>query len=257
MTGVNAPAQILEIWVGNGEKKAALSVVKMLLLGILAGMFIGLGAHVFLMATSAGGTPFEAMMAKLVGAALFPVGLMCVILCGAELFTGNNLMTLALSARKITAAAMLKNWIFVYVGNFIGSVLTAWLLAGSGLYVGALAERAMAVATAKVSMPPMEAVARGILCNILVVLACWMQAGATQLIGKIFAIWFPIMLFVFAGFEHSIANMTYIPLGMMLGADVSVGALLVDDLLPVTIGNVIGGALFIPAFYHWSYAAKK
>ena len=252
-TGVNAPAQILEIWVGNGEKKANLPVYKMLLLGVLAGMFIGFGAHVFLIATSAGATPFEAMIAKFIGAALFPVGLMFVILCGAELFTGNNLLTLALFARRITTAQMLKNWVFVYIGNFAGSVLMAALLAGSGLYAGAAAERAMAVAASKAAMPFMEAVARGILCNILVVLACWMQAGATQLIGKVFAIWFPIMLFAFAGFEHSVANMTYIPLGMFLGAGVSWGTFLVGNLIPVTIGNLIGGAVIIPFAYYYAY----
>ena len=148
---------------------------------------------------------------------------------------------------------MLKNWGFVYLGNLIGSVLLAFLLAKSGLYAGAAAERAAAVAVSKVSMPWTDALVRGILCNILVVLACWFQAGSKEMSGKILAVWFPITLFVFAGFEHSVANMTYIPMGMFLGAEVSVGAFLLSNLVPVTIGNIIGGALFVPVIYTYCY----
>ena len=254
--GINSPAEINEIWIGNGVKKAGLPVLKMLVLGMLAGVYIGFGADVFVLATSAGGDPFQSMVAKLIGAALFPVGLMMVILCGAELFTGNNLLALALMDRKITAGKMLKNWAVVYIGNLIGSVLLAFLLAKSGLFSDAAGERAMAVAAAKTSMPFMPALIRGVLCNILVVLACWMQAGAKDLAGKILAIWFPIMMFVFAGFEHSVANMTYIPLGIFLGADVTWGAFFLANLLPVTIGNIIGGACVIPFAYYYAYKKK-
>lgn len=246
---INTPKEILNIWINNGKNKAALPVYKMILLGILAGMFIGFGCHVFVLATASEAST----VAKLIGAALFPVGLMMVIFCGAELFTGNNLMTLALMKKEITAGQMLKNWGFVYLGNLIGSVLLAFLLAKSGLYSGDALNRAAAVASSKAAMPFGEAVIRGILCNILVVLACWFQAGSKEMIGKIFAVWFPIMMFVFAGFEHSVANMTYIPLGMFLGADVTLGAFLIGNLLPVTLGNLIGGALFIPGFYYLVY----
>lgn len=251
--GVNSPAEITEIWINNGIKKANLSVGKMLVLGMLAGAYIGFGANVFVLATAAGGDPFQSMVAKLIGAALFPVGLMMVILCGDELFTGNNLLTLALMDKKITAGKMLKNWVIVYIGNLIGSVLLAFVLAKSGLFADAAGERAMAIAASKTSIPFMPAVLRGIGCNILVVLACWLQAGAKDMIGKIFAIWFPIMMFVFAGFEHSVANMTYIPLGIFLGADVSWGAFFLANLLPVTIGNLIGGAVVIPFAYYYAY----
>lgn len=250
---MNSPAEIAGIWIENGIKKAGLSIGKMLVLGIMAGAFIGFGSFVFVLATAAGGDAFQAMMAKLTGAALFPVGLMMVILCGAELFTGNNLMTLALMDKKISAADMLKNWGLVYIGNFIGSLLIAFLFAKSGLLTDAAAERAIAIAGAKTSIPFMPALIRGILCNMLVVLACWMQAGSKELVGKIFAIWFPIMLFVFAGFEHSIANMTYIPMGIFLGADVSWGAMLTANLIPVTIGNLIGGAALVPLAYYYAY----
>ncbi len=251
--GVNSPAEIAEIWINNGVKKAGLPVGKMIVLGMMAGMFIGFGADVFVLATSAGGDAFQSMVAKLIGSALFPVGLMMVILCGAELFTGNNLLTLALMDKKITAGGMLKNWVIVYIGNFIGSVIIALILAKTGLLSDAAGERAMAIAAAKTSIPFMPALLRGIACNILVVLACWMQAGAKDLIGKIFAIWFPIMMFVFAGFEHSVANMTYIPLGIFLGADVTWGAFIINNLIPVTIGNMIGGAVIVPFAYYYAY----
>ena len=251
--GINSPAEIADIWINNGIKKANLPIGKMIVLGICAGMFIGFGADVFILATSAGGDAFQGMIAKFIGAALFPVGLMMVILCGAELFTGNNLLTLALMDKKITAGSMLKNWVVVYIGNLIGSLLIAFLLAKSGLMADAAGERAMAIAASKTSIPFGAAVIRGVACNILVVLACWMQAGAKDLIGKIFAIWFPIMMFVFAGFEHSVANMTYIPLGIFLGADVSWGAFFIANLLPVTIGNIIGGALVVPCAYYYAY----
>lgn len=246
---ISTPKEILAIWIRNGKNKAALPSLKMLLLGILAGMFIGFGCHIFITATASETT----VITKLIGSALFPAGLMMVIFCGAELFTGNNLMTLALMKGEITLKDMLRNWLIVFCGNMIGSVFIAFLLASSGLYTGDVMNRAAAVATAKVSMPFAEAVIRGILCNILVVLACWFQAGAREMSGKILAIWFPITLFVFAGFEHSIANMTYIPLGMFAGADITVSSFLLGNLLPVTIGNLIGGALFIPLFYTLCY----
>lgn len=246
---INTPKEILAVWIQNSKNKAALSPLKMVLLGMLAGIYIGFGCHVFVLATAAETT----VLTKLIGAALFPAGLMMVIFCGAELFTGNNLMTLAVMSGDISLKDMLRNWGLVYLGNFIGSVLLAFLLAKSGLYTDTAAARAVALASSKASMPFAEALIRGILCNILVVLACWFQAGAKEMAGKILAVWFPITLFVFAGFEHSVANMTYIPLGMFLGADVSVVSFLLGSLLPVTIGNLIGGALFIPAVYTTCY----
>ena len=253
MNGFCTPKEIAGIWTNNGVNKANLPIHKMILLGLAAGVYIGLGACVFLQATSAGDTGFETMFMKLVGASLFPIGLMMVILCGAELFTGNNLLTLALMQKKITVGGMLKNWIVVYIANFAGSVILAFFLAKSGLFSGAAADRAIAVAVSKCGAPFGEMVIRGVLCNMLVVLACWFQAGPKSLIGKIFAIWFPIMMFVFAGFEHSVANMTYIPLGMFLGADVTVGQMLGANILPVTIGNLIGGAVLVPVLYYISY----
>lgn len=253
MSGTNSPAEILQIWIDNGTKKANLPIARMFMLGIAAGIYIGVGCHGFLIATAGAETGFEQMIGKLAGSALFPTGLMMVIFCGAELFTGNCLLTLALADRKITMRQMLTNWGVVYLGNFVGALFLSALLAGSGLYSGALAERAVAVASSKATMDFGQGLIRGVLCNILVVLACWMQAGAKDLGGKIAAVWFPIAMFVFAGFEHSVANMTYIPLGMMLGAPVSTGQMLIGNLIPVTIGNIIGGALIVPAAYYFVY----
>ncbi len=257
MNGFCTPKEIAAIWTNNGVAKANLPVHKMILLGLAAGAYIGFGAHVFILAMSAGDTGFDTMLMKIIGAGLFPVGLMMVVLCGAELFTGNNLLTLALMQKKITVGKMLKNWIIVYIANFAGSVILAFFLAKSGLYAGAAADRAMLISASKCAVPFGELVIRGVLCNMLVVLACWFQAGAKSMIAKIFAIWFPIMLFVFAGFEHSVANMTYIPLGMFLGADISMSAFLAGNLLPVTIGNLIGGAVLVPVIYYFSYCREE
>ena len=252
MNGTNSPAEIAQIWVGNGIKKAKLSVAKMLFLGIFAGMFIGFGAVAFIVATSPGGTAGEMIAQKFLGAAIFPAGLMMVIFCGAELFTGNNLLALALFEKKSTAGERFENWTFVYIGNLIGSVLLAWLMWQSGLLTGAVAEKAIAVAETKAAIPFWPAFVRGILCNILVVLACWFQAGSKSMIGKIFAVWFSIMTFVFLGYAHNVANMTYIPMGMFAGANVTFGGLWAN-LIPVTLGNIVGGALFVAGIYWFCY----
>lgn len=251
--GVGSPAEIAEIWIRNGVNKAGLPAAKILLLGMLAGVYIGFGADAFILATAVDGSAFQMMLARLVGAALFPAGLMMVVLCGAELFTGNNLLTLALLDGKITGRQMIRNWAIAYIGNFAGSVILALLLAESGLLTGLAGERAVSLAVAKTSMPFTSAVIRGVLCNVLVVLACWFQAGAKDMPGKILGIWFPITVFVFAGFEHSVADMTYVTLGIFLGADVTWGTFFFGNLVPVTIGNLIGGAVVIPFIYYYAY----
>ena len=226
--------EILEKVSASGDFKATAPVWKLFLLAILAGAYIAFGAYASTMASfNLVSDPATFGLGKMASAAVFPVGLMMVVLCGAELFTGNCLLTLALADRKITLKQLLTNWIVVYLGNFAGALFLSALLAGSGLYSGALADKAIAVAGAKTVMGFGQGLIRGVLCNMLVVLACWMQAGAKDLGGKILAIWFPIAMFVFAGFEHSVANMTYIPLGMMLGAPVSFGQMVLGNLVPV------------------------
>lgn len=253
-----SPSEIVEVWVATGEKKANLTVGKMIILGIFAGMFIGFGAHADIVVIQTLGGKVDIGLAKLFGASVFPVGIMLVIMAGAELFTGNNLMTLSVLENRITFKQMFKNWIFVYIGNFIGSILLAVLLSSSGLYASqAMADKAIAIANAKINLTFAQALIRAFLCNILVVLACWMQAGSKDMIGKIFSLWFPIMLFVLAGFEHSIANMFFVPLGKFIGADISWGQIWLCNLIPVTLGNIVGGSLFVPFAYHYIYLQKK
>jgi len=248
------PGEIASVWIENGVKKANLPVLKMLLLGIFAGIFIGFGGHANIVVIQTLGSNVDEGLAKLLGAAAFPVGLMLVIMAGAELFTGNNLLTLALFDGKITFKKMLTNWSVVYLGNFLGSVILAFLLSVSGLYGSeTMAAKAISIASGKVSLSFYQAVIRGIMCNMMVVLACWMQAGSRDMIGKIFAIWFPIMSFVLSGYEHSVANMFFIPLGIFLGADVTWAQCWLNNLIPVTLGNIIGGAIIVPAVYYYCY----
>lgn len=253
-----APADIYQATIASGEKKGNLAIGKMFFLGILAGVFIGFGAHADITVMQTLGETVDVGLAKFLGAAVFPVGLMLVVLAGAELFTGNNLMTLAVANKKITIGQMLTNWVVVYIGNFVGSVLLAWLLVKCGLYSGdAIAAKAVGIATGKVGLTFSTAIIRAILCNIIVVLAVWMQTGSKEMIGKIFAMWFPIMLFVLSGYEHSVANMFFVPLGKFLGGDITWGQIWINNLIPVTIGNIIGGAIVIPFIYHYVYSTKK
>lgn len=225
----------------------------MLLLGIFAGVFIGFGAHANIVVIQTLGSIDEGL-AKLLGAAVFPVGIILVIMAGAELFTGNNLLTLALLDGKITFKKMLTNWSVVYLGNFLGSIILAFLLSASGLYESeAMAAKAISIANKKISATFIQAMFRGIGCNMLVVLACWMQAGSREMTGKIFSLWFPVMLFVLSGYEHSIANMFFIPLGMFLGGGITWAQCCFNNIIPVTLGNVIGVAIIVPAVYYYCY----
>ena len=244
-----APKEIANTMVNVGVGKANLKTTPMILLGILAGIFIGFGG---LANTIISQTIADPGMAKFAGAAVFPVGLMLVVIAGAELFTGNNLMTLALMNKKITVSQMLRNWGIVWVANLVGSVLLAAVLFYGGVLSGAAADKAIAIAESKASLDVMTMILRAILCNMIVVLAVWMATGAQDIVSKIFACWFPIMMFVLCGFEHSIANMYFIPMGMFLGANVTI-AQLASNLIFVTIGNLIGGALIIPVMYHNIY----
>lgn len=249
-----APKEIANAMVNVGVGKANLPVVSMFLLGILAGAFIGFGglANTIVSQTFAGIDPG---VAKLLGAAVFPVGLMLVVICGAELFTGNNLMTLALMNEKITAGQMVKNWCIVWLGNLVGSLcLVLIVYYGGVLGDPAASAKAIGIAESKAGLDISVMILRAILCNVLVVLAVWMATSAQDIVSKIFACWFPIMLFVLCGFEHSVANMYFIPMGMILGANVSIGAC-ATNIICVTIGNLIGGALLIPAIYYVVYLA--
>ena len=256
--------EILEKVSDSGIAKAEGKTLRLLIWALLAGAYIAFGAQASqmvsfnLLAASLGG-------GRLVAAAVFPVGLMMVVLCGAELFTGNCLMIIGVLDRKIRISGMLRNWVLVYLGNFLGALLVVALMKSTGLWEtgsGLLGASVIKTAQAKVQLSFGQAFVRGILCNWLVCLAVWMSTGARETVSKIFAIWFCIGLFVISGFEHSIANMYFIPAGIaaaadsglaqLAGCDVSVltvGNFLVKNLLPVTLGNILGGGLFVGMVY--------
>jgi len=274
--GFLAPGEVANAMVGVGQKKCSLKTGQMFWLGIFAGLFIAFGAFACGMISH---TIPNTGLAKFAGAAVFPVGLMLVVICGAELFTGNNLIAIALFEKKVTFGEMLKNWCVVYIGNFIGSIALVLFITASGLLNtsgGKLGGVAVKVATAKVGLTFSQAMIRGILCNILVVLAVWLAIAAKDVISKIWACWFPIMLFVLSGFEHSVANMYFIPVGIMNKANATFaeasgmtaeklagltwGSFVVNNLIPVTIGNIIGGAIIVSGVYWYVYrkdAAKE
>jgi formate/nitrite transporter len=257
------PKAIVEAAATAGCSKAGLSIPKQLALGFLAGAFIAFGG---LLAIVVGRGSPELMkanpgLAKFLFGAVFPFGLMLVVIAGAELFTGN---TAVIMPSCLTGAAkwrnLLRNWLFVYIANFVGSLFVALFIAyWSGLVnvnveAGkAVGEAAAKIAEAKVALSWGQAILRGIGCNWLVCLAVWMAIAADDIGGKILAIWFPIMAFVALGLEHSIANMFFIPLGMFNGANVSIVQLLWNNLLPVTIGNIIGGSVLVGGLYWWIY----
>jgi formate/nitrite transporter len=249
-----------------GVRKAEAPALTMFILAVLAGAFIAMGA-VFATTVAAGTSdalPFG--VTKLLIGFVFCLGLILVIVGGAELFTGNNLIVMAWASGKVSTRNLLRNWGIVFVGNFIGSVGTAALVFLSRQYTfggNAVGTTALSIANGKIGLEWMQALVLGILCNILVCLAVWLTFSARSTIDKIAAIIFPITAFVAAGFEHSVANMYFIPIGLLIknfdpqfvqavGSDLSGltwGSFLVNNLLPVTIGNIIGGSVFVAAVY--------
>ncbi|MGL5328891.1 MAG: formate/nitrite transporter family protein [Peptostreptococcaceae bacterium] len=245
------PGEIAKAIINANVKRAGFPAKNCIYLGMLAGFFIGLGglANIIVSQTLGG---IDVGVAKLAGAAVFPVGLMLVVVCGAELFTGNNLMALAVMDKKIAMKDMFRNWGLVWVANFIGSLLLVVFVYYSNTLSGEAAAKAISIAEAKATIPVMDAFLRAILCNMVVVLAVWFATSAQEIISKIFSCWFPIMLFVLCGFEHSIANMFFIPMGMILGGNIAMSGL-ITNIVVVTLGNVVGGALIIPYLYYNCY----
>ncbi len=256
-----------------GVAKANLGSLSMFALAVLAGAFISLGAIFATTVTTGGGTlPFG--VSKLLGGLVFCLGLILVIGAGAELFTGNNLIIMAWAHGRISSRHLLRNWFIVYFGNFIGSLLTMLMMLLSGQYRfnnGAIGLNALNIAHHKVELDFVEALFLGVLCNALVCLAVWLCLGARSTTDKILAIIFPITAFVAAGFEHSVANMFFIPMGLAIkgtaGAEFwqQIGRSAIDyanltwsnffvaNLLPVTIGNIIGGTVMVGLVYWFIY----
>ncbi len=268
-----SPAEVAKNYIATGKAKVNTSIVRMILLGILAGAFIAVGG---VAATTAAVSISAASVGKLVGACVFPGGLAMVLLAGSELFTGNCLLTLPLIKKEISLGGMLKNWVFVYIGNFIGGALVAAAVVYGhqlSLFGNGMAVSVISTAASKCAMPFGDALIKGIMCNFLVCIAVWISFAAKDVAGKIVGIFFPIMMFVLCGFEHSVANMYYISAGLFAqgvpayaeaaaAAGVNTTALtfgnfLGANLLPVTIGNIIGGGICVGALYCFIYLKKK
>ena len=264
-----------------GVRKAEMPFLRMFMLSVLAGAFISLGA-IFATTIGAGGMTVTAAdgsaafstglpygVTRLLMGLVFSLGLILVVVGGAELFTGNNLIVMAWANGKVTGSALLRNWIIVYLGNFAGSIGTVILMFLSRQYTfgaNAVGITALRIGVSKVDITFLQAIALGVLCNALVCMAVWLTYSARSTVDKILAIIFPITAFVAAGFEHSIANMYFIPYALFIKdwdpAFVSAvrsnvanldlltwQAFLVNNLIPVTIGNIIGGAVLVAAVY--------
>ncbi len=267
------PAEIAQKAEATGVTKAARDALSTILLGILGGFFTGLGAVLFTVVTTAPGVGFG--LTRLVGGLTFCLGVILVVVAGAELFTGNNLIVISWLSGRVSTARLLRNWGLVYFANLAGALILAglmfytnqWTFSSNG--VGA---NALLIANAKVNLSFVSALARGILCNFLVCLAVWLCFSARTVTDKIIAIIFPITAFVAAGFENSIANMYFIPMGIFLSkqpsvlaaAGVTAGSLsnltwagFIGNLVPVTIGNIIGGAILIGPVYWLAYLSRE
>lgn len=269
------PPQITERFVGVGYKKAGLPIYKLLLLGMLAGAFIAFAAQGSNVAIH---TIESVGLSKALAGALFATGLMMVVITGAELFTGNNLIIVSCLEGKTKLTGLLKNWFFVYIGNFIGSIIIVFFIIQSGqlnFSNGLLGALTIKIAAYKTSLSFGNALFMGILCNWLVCIAVWMSFAAMDIGGKLLAMFFPIWLFVASGFEHSIANMYYIPAGILaklnpdwVNAAIQIGVtpeklsglnwgtFIIKNLIPVTLGNILGGALFVGTIYWLSFLYK-
>ncbi|MGJ3261114.1 MAG: formate/nitrite transporter family protein [Rhodospirillales bacterium] len=252
-----APAEIAVRVENAGVAKAALSPLRTFVLALLAGAFIAFGGMLFTLVMTGSGLGFGP--GRLLGGVAFSLGLILVVVAGAELFTGNNLIVMAWADRKVSTAALMRNWGIVFAGNVVGSIGMAVLVALSGtldLGGGAVAGTAKAITEAKVALDPLQAFVRGLLCNALVCLAVWLCFAAHSVTDKILAIIFPIAAFVALGFEHSVANAYLIPIGYLAGADVDIYDALAN-MVPVTIGNIVGGSVFVALVYWVVYLRKN
>ncbi len=267
-----------------GIRKAKQDFWTMLALAVLAGAFIAAGAF-YATTVWAGGSALPYGVNRLLGGLVFCLGLVLVVVAGAELFTGNNLIVMAWAARKVTTGQLLRNWGIVYVGNFIGALLTVVLMLLAKQYLagkGAVGLTALQIATAKSILTPVQAFFLGMMCNALVCMAVWLTYSARTTTDKILAIIFPISAFVAAGFEHSVANMYFIPMGLLIKqfapaafwasdalakatpavtievfSKLTWGNFFLNNLIPVTLGNIVGGAGMVGLIYWFVYLRSK
>jgi formate transporter len=252
-----APAEIARRVEEIGVAKARLPFLPLVMLGVLAGAFIGLGSLYFVIVVNDGDLGFAVQ--RVLAGAVFSLGLLLVVVAGAELFTGNNLLAMAWADGKIRTGELLRNWAIVCAANFVGAAglaLLVFLSGHAGMNDGAVGRTYLEIAAAKTSLPMATAFVRGVLCNVLVCLAVWMALAGRSVVDKLAAIVLPISAFVAAGFEHSIANMYFLPLAMLLqaGAGEPVAwAGLWRNLVPVIAGNIVGGSVLVALVYHVIY----
>ncbi len=261
-----------------GVAKAQMSFVRTFSLAVLAGAFIALGAMFATTAVAGSGEVLPFGVQRVLAGLVFCLGLILVVVAGAELFTGNNLISIAWAERRVSAGRLVRNWTIVYLGNLLGALATVAIVLAGGQYEfgdGAVGESALAIADSKAGLGFVRALALGIMCNALVCLAIWLTYSARTVTDKILAVIFPITAFVAAGFEHSIANMYFLPAGLAIkswGSDefysasgvspadypqLTLSDAIVENLIPVTVGNVIGGALMVGLAYWLIYVRTQ
>ena len=251
------PAETAQKIAENGTRVMTQSLSRTLLLSLLAGFYVAFGAQLSTVVTQDTAATLGMGLSRFISGSVFSLGLILVAVCGAELFTGNTLLTKAALHGQIPWSKIGQNWSVVLLGNLIGSLFFAWLMFHSQLWQsGSIADKAVAIASAKTELPFAVALIRGLLCNWLVCLAVFMYTSAQDITGKILATYVPVMAFVASGFEHSVANMYYIPTGLFLAdalgqspAGLSWGGFLAN-LIPVTLGNILGGVVFV-GFAYW------
>lgn len=259
---MNTPKEVISIVNKLALNKGEYKISKTLILAVLAGAYISFGGLLAIIV--AGGSPGIAAtnpgITKFLFGATFPLGLILVVVVGAELFTGNNAYFVPnVLTKKQRVSAVLKNWGLVYVGNFIGAILVAYFITHLTHIVSdsPFKESVFSIAEGKTSHTFLVTFLKGIAANWLVCLAVWQGMAAKDTTGKIFAIWLPVMAFVTMGFEHSIANMYFIPLAIFEGANITWNTFIVNNLIPATLGNIVGGVLFVGLPYGYLFGDKS
>jgi formate/nitrite transporter len=262
------PLELAKAACVSAKIKSTLTIREMMVLGTLAGAYISFGGYLNIVVTQDMAQHMGVGFTKLIGGAVFSIGLMIVVVAGAELFTGNCMMPLGTLAGCAPWKGVLRNWFWVYIANLLGTLIVAFLVYESGLWRGAVGVNALRIAATKMSIPFWEAFVRGILCNWIVVLAVWMSMAALDVTGKLFSAFFLIMTFVACGFEHSIANMFFLEIGLLVSGNnavteaakidpalmnnVTIGGYF-GNIIPVTLGNIVGGMFFVACLYFLAY----
>lgn len=257
------PGDVAETLCSVYSEKVGTPIGRLFVLAVLAGAYVGFGGYAYLVVSSDAPRFVGSGLGGIASGVAFSLALILIVLGGAELFTGNGLQVLGCLSGRVGFGAVLRNWGIIYVGNLAGALILVALVFGSGVYAsngGLVAERAVALASYKVQLGFWEALLRGVLCNWLVCLAVWLAATAEDTAGKILACVFPVSAFVASGFEHSIANLFLIPLGVLVGGAGSAPGLdlagILSNLVPVTLGNIVGGGVFVAASYWYVYIRK-